>query len=101
MFTEIEMSQDLFDFGFTAVDEDELEVVQKEQQKSATIGTEAAEAAESARTNQKQLDDLYNAIVPLLNNLKKNPQKEYILWPNRLKKVEEFETHLQKIYKGE
>tara|TARA_B100001094_G_scaffold148036_1_gene143382 strand:+ start:681 stop:968 length:288 start_codon:yes stop_codon:yes gene_type:complete len=95
------MSQDLFDFGFTAVDENELEAVQKEQQKTATIGTEAARAAESARTNQKQLDDLYNAIVPLLNNLKKNPQKEYILWPNRLKKVEEFETHLQKIYKGE
>lgn len=101
MFTEIEMSQDLFDFGFTAVDENELEAVQKEQAKAATIGTEAAKAAESARTNQKQLDDLYNAIVPLLNNLKKNPQKEYILWPNRLKKVEEFETHLQKIYKGE
>lgn len=101
MFTEIEMSQDLFDFGFTAVDEDELEAVQKEQQKSATIGTEAAKAAEAARSNQKQLDDLYNAVVPLLNNLKKNPQKEYILWPNRLKKVEEFETHLQKIYKGE
>lgn len=100
MFTEIEMSQDLFDFGFTAVDENELEAVQKEQAKAATIGTEAAKAAESARTNQKQLDDLYNAIVPLLNNLKKNPQKEYILWPNRLKKVEEFETHLQKIYKG-
>ena len=97
---EIEMSQDLFDFGFTAVDEHELEAVQKEQAKAATIGTEAAKAAESARTNQKQLDDLYNAIVPLLNNLKKNPQKEYILWPNRLKKVEEFETHLQKIYKG-
>tara|TARA_B100000965_G_scaffold169155_1_gene141104 strand:+ start:422 stop:709 length:288 start_codon:yes stop_codon:yes gene_type:complete len=95
------MSQDLFDFGFTAVDEHELEAVQKEQAKAATIGTEAAKAAESARTNQKQLDDLYNAIVPLLNNLKKNPQKEYILWPNRLKKVEEFETHLQKIYKGE
>ncbi len=95
------MSQDLFDFGFTAVDENELEAVQKEQAKAATIGTEAAKAAESARTNQKQLDDLYNAIVPLLNNLKKNPQKEYILWPNRLKKVEEFETHLQKIYKGE
>ena len=87
------MSQDLFDFGFTAVDEHELEAVQKEQEKAATIrGT--------ADANQKQLDDLYNAIVPLLNNLKKNPQKEYILWPNRLAKVEEFETHLQKIYKG-
>ena len=95
------MSQDLFDFGFTAVDENELEAVQKEQAKSATIGSEAAKAAEAAKSNQKQLDDLYNAIVPLLNNLKKNPQKEYILWPNRLAKVEEFETHLQKIYKGE
>ena len=95
------MSQDLFDFGFTAVDEHELDVVQKEQQKSAKIGTEAARAAETARSNQKQLDDLYNAVVPLLNNLKKNPEKEYILWPNRLAKVEQFETHLQKIYKGE
>ena len=65
------MSQDLFDFGFTAVDENELEAVQKEQEKAATIG-------ETAKSNQKQLDDLYNAIVPLLNNLKKNPQKEYI-----------------------
>ena len=87
------MSQDLFDFGFTAVDENELEAVQKEQEKAASIG-------ETAKSNQKQLDDLYKAIVPLLNNLKKNPQKEYILWPNRLAKVEEFETHLQKIYKG-
>ncbi len=94
------MSQDLFDFGFTAVDENELEAVQKEQQKAATIGTKAAEAAEAAKSNQKQLDDLYNAIVPLLNNLKKNPEKEYILWPNRLEKVEQFETHLQKIYNG-
>ena len=94
------MSQDLFDFGFTAVDENELEAVQKEQAKSATIGSEAAKAAEAAKSNQKQLDDLYNAIVPLLNNLKKNPQKEYILWPNRLAKVEEFESHLQEIYKG-
>ena len=51
------MSQDLFDFGFTAVDEDELEAVQKEQQRAATIGTEAAKAAEAAKSNQKQLDD--------------------------------------------
>ena len=33
-----------------------------------------------------------------LNNLKANPEKEYILWPDRLKKVEAFETHLQRIY---
>jgi len=82
---------DLFDFGFTAVDEQELEAVQKA---SAT----ATETAQTAEQLQEKLDKLYNAITPLLNNLKKNPEKEYILWPNRLAKVEEFETHLQNIY---
>jgi hypothetical protein len=77
---------DIFDFGFTAVDEDELEAVQK-----VTVAASSAE---------DRLNNLYNAVIPLLNNLKKNPEKDYILWPNRLAKVEEFEDHLQKIYKG-
>ena len=51
-------------------------------------------------TTQSRLDKLYNSVVPLLNNLKKNPEKEYILWPNRLEKIELFETKLQQIYKG-
>lgn len=80
---------EFFDFGFTAVTEDELEVAQK-----------ASSASETAKTTQERLDSLYNAITPLLNNLKKNPEKEYILWPNRLEKIEEFEDHLQKIYRG-
>lgn len=84
---------DLFDFGFTAVDETELEAVQKA---TATV----KEVASSATSTQEKLDNLFNAIVPLLNNLKKNPEKEYILWPDRLTKVEEFEDMLQKIYKG-
>ena len=84
---------DLFDFGFTAVDEDELEAIQK-----TTIEYENAKLASGA--TEERLNRLYNAIVPLLNNLKKNPEKDYILWPNRLAKVEEFEAHLQKIYKG-
>ena len=87
------MSDDIFDFGFTAVDEDELEAVQAAAKKADT-GTAAA-----SETKDK-LDKLYNAMVPLLNNLKKNPSKDYILWPDRLAKVEAFETHLQKIYKG-
>ena len=33
--------------------------------------------------------------------LKKNPEKDYIYWPNRTGKVEEFEKHLKKIYQGE
>jgi hypothetical protein len=77
---------DMFDFGFTAVDEDELEAVQK--------------VSATASSAEERLNNLYNAIVPLLNNLKANPEKVYILWPNRLAKGEEFEDHLQKIYKG-
>jgi hypothetical protein len=94
------MSDDIFDFGFTAVDESELEAVQTAQKKSAEIGTSAAAAAEAARNRQDTLDSLYNAIVPLLNNLKLNPEKEYIYWPQRIDKVEAFESKLLKIYKG-
>ena len=77
---------DMFDFGFTAVDEHELDAVK--------------EVSQTATSTEERLNNLYNAIVPLLNNLKKNPEKDYILWPNRLAKVEEFEDLLQKIYKG-
>lgn len=76
----------MFDFGFTAVDEDELEAVQK--------------VSVAASSTEDKLHNLYNAIIPLLNNLKQNPEKDYILWPNRLEKVEQFESHLQSIYKG-
>ena len=89
------MNDDFFDFGFTAVDEDELEAVQKVVKKAEVSQTEAS----SAQERLDKLYKLYNAITPLLNNLKKNPEKEYILWPNRLEKVEQFEDHIQKIYK--
>ena len=85
------MVDDIFDFGFTAVDEQELESVQK-----AVL--DQVVARDTAVTTQEKLDKLYNAIVPLLNNLKANPEKEYILWPNRVEKVEQFEDHLYKIY---
>ena len=87
------MSDDFFDIGFTAVNEDELKAVQEAKSEVSTI-------VSTAETTQERLDNLYNAIVPLLNNLKKNPEREYILWPDRLAKVEAFETHLQNIYNG-
>ena len=75
------MSIDLnkFDFGFTAVDENELEAVQKTSSKLEATGNKASEL-------EDKLNNLYNAILPLLSNLKKNPEKEYILWPNRTEK---------------
>ena len=87
------MADDLFDFGFTIVDEQELEEVQQATAKVETVSTSVSET-------QDRLDKLYNAITPLLNNLKKNPEKDYILWQNRLEKVEQFEDHIQKIYQG-
>jgi len=74
------------DFGFTAVNESELEVAQK-----ATV------ASTTASANEEKLKKLHNAIKPLLANLKQNPDKEYILWPNRVQVIEKFESHLADI----
>jgi len=79
-----------FDFGFTAVDEDELEAVQQAQSDLTDLNHTAEDA-------QGKLYRLYNAILPLLSNLKKNPEKDYIHWPNRTDKVEAFEDMISKI----
>ena len=88
------MADDLlkFDFGFTAVDESELEAVQQ-------ITTKASSTEAEVKVLEDKLNNLYNAILPLLSNLKKNPEKEYILWPNRTDKIEEFEDHIAGIIK--
>tara|TARA_B110000977_G_C11060343_1_gene485694 strand:+ start:273 stop:533 length:261 start_codon:yes stop_codon:yes gene_type:complete len=83
---------DIFDFGFTAVDESELESVTKAQ-------ADAADLNNTAEETQDKLNKLYNAIIPLLSNLKKNPEKDYIYWPNRTSKVDEFENMITKIVK--
>ena len=86
------MSDD-FDFGFSLVDEAELEVVQK-----ATASVESASS--TAQSLQEKIDKLYNMIMPLLNNLQQNPEKEYIFWPNRTDKIELFRDKLTAVYKS-
>ena len=56
---------DDFDFGFTAVDFDPTAVQAQ---------------VDNAQSKLAQVESL---ILPLLNNLLKNPEKEYIHWPNR------------------
>lgn len=85
---------DEFDFGFTAVDETELEAVQQ-----AT--TVAQQSNQSVEQLEEKINKLYNSILPLLSNLKKNPEKEYILWPNRTAKIEEFENLISAIVNGD
>lgn len=85
----------LWDFGFTAVTENELQTV-KDAKKIAAASTASIEEL------QAKLDRLYSAITPLLTNLKQNPELDYLHWPGdiRLKTVEEFEKRLLTIYKG-
>jgi Tfp pilus assembly protein PilX len=82
-----------FDFGFTAMDEGELDVVQK-------ASTAAETATATATSWEEKCNALYNAYKPLLNNLAKNPEKDYIYWPNRLDKLESFSDMIDGIYKG-
>ena len=83
----------VFDFGFTAVSENELDAYQEAQSQIQKVSGEAGEL-------QSRLDRLFSSIQPLLNNLKKDPHKDYILWPDRLTKIEAFEDMLQDIYQG-
>jgi hypothetical protein len=62
-----------YDFGFSLVDASEVE----------------------PERNIDKLQGLYNMVEPLLDNLCKNPEKDYIYWPNRVTKIEEFKTALR------
>ena len=64
-----------FDFGFTAMAEEDLK----------------------AESNDKAYQ-MYNAIMPLLNNLKKDADKNPIInWPNRSTTIDKFITKLNYI----
>jgi hypothetical protein len=84
---------DIMDFGFTAVTADELDLYQekKEELTSSNLQLDMTE---------QRLADLYDAIQPLLNNLKRDPEKAYLLWPDRVEKIEQFQEHLKKIKEG-
>jgi hypothetical protein len=77
---------DYNDFGFTAMDADEL----------ASVDTKIVERTTTATEVINKLD---NFIRPLLENLAKDSDKDYIYWPNRLdiltKKLKELDD-LQK-----
>jgi hypothetical protein len=74
------------DFGFTAMDADELAAVDTTIVEKTTTATEV-------------IHKLDNFIRPLLENLAKDSDKDYIYWPNRLdiltKKLKELDD-LQK-----
>jgi hypothetical protein len=107
------------DFGFSAVDEAELTPVVNQDTFETSVIRESVGAsvegisrleskidtiltlyndgklgldAERAKLHEEvsgKLKSLEELIMPLLVNLMKNPEKEYIYWPNRTDKIKE------------
>ena len=91
-----------FDFGFSAVDDEEYKAKTTEVEKKIV---EVEAKSESLSNLEKKIDTAINEInykkeyleekyiedmdkvekliLPLLYNLMKNPEKDYIFWPNR------------------
>jgi len=61
-----------WDFGFTAVDEETV---------TEPIVSGVQNSAEEL--TKKKLLEVEKLILPLLVNLMRNPEKDYIHWPNR------------------
>ena len=91
-----------FDFGFTAVDEPDQGTPAPAQpsvdqdailDKLAQLEAKVLSADNSGMINEhrtliesdvsSKLRDVEDLVLPLLYNLQKNPEKEYIHWPNR------------------
>jgi len=96
------MADDIFDFGFTAVDEPDNQAPTPAQpsvdqdailDKLAQLEAKVLNADNSGMINEhrslveadvaSKLRDVEDLVLPLLYNLQKNPEKEYIHWPNR------------------
>jgi hypothetical protein len=76
---ELELDEN-FDFGFT------------------THAGEEFVDADEANTALNKAQAMYDAILPLLNNLAKDADKnEMIRWPNRAVKIYEFRKRLEEI----
>lgn len=74
------MDKDPGDFGFTLVGEEDI----------------------TAKTSDTRAEQLRDMIMPLLNNLKRNPEKDYIQWPgvDRVKQIDDFITKINKLIDG-
>ena len=110
---------DDFDFGFTAVDEipasetkqpvqaevssDQMDSIMDklEQLESRILSADNSGMINEHRSLLEQdvaskLKDVENLVLPLLYNLKKNPEKDYIHWPNRVtiidKQIEKIQS---------
>jgi hypothetical protein len=107
---------DDYDFGFSFADE-EVTAQQPTENNSEEI-TELKEKLDALLSAQEQslnsamvtaIEEKYKAklkeveglILPLLLNLKKNPDKAYINWPNRAPIIDKQIEKITKVTRGE
>ena len=77
-----------FDFGFSAVSEDELKAIERELE--SKVASQEQQLKQVSQNYEEKLNTLYKMVMPLLNNLAKDSDKAYIYWPDRQKKMQDF-----------
>ena len=85
------------DFGFTAVDSDDLLKIDEKVSKTAASSEENEQLVDVL---SDKVDKLDNFIRPLLENLAKDSDKDYIYWPNRIEIVRKQIDYLNSIIEG-
>lgn len=105
-------ADDGFDFGFTAVNQDELSSIVtpaanpeinniKEKLDLILQMNSTCEGALAVKSQYDQLvkarmEEIEKNIIPLLANLKKNKDRDYIYWPG-MQRLAQCDLQLQKI----
>ena len=116
-----------YDFGFTTVDEDEVQefetslqekvakatqhetgVLEEKMDKLLKLREDDASYQLLFEKRKAELEDIYKdqmrkvekLILPLLHNLMKNPENEYIKWPNRTDIVQKQINKIVAITRG-
>jgi hypothetical protein len=85
-----ELNED-FDFGFSIVSEDELKLMEKTLEFELNRKKEELQqTTQAVQDTKSRLEGMRDMVMPLLNNLLANPDKEYIYWPNRTEKIKAF-----------
>jgi hypothetical protein len=79
------INEEDYDFGFSLVSEDEMKA--REDKAAASAVAPHAAKAEDA---EQRLNNVMKMVLPFLNNLAKDSEKDYIYWPDRSKKMKEF-----------
>lgn len=76
------------DFGFSLVSEEELKAHEEALKKK--VEEQSRVVVQTATELTDKLHGLRAMVMPLLNNLAKDPDKSYVFWPDRADKIKAF-----------